>query len=63
MINSGTALFLHSRFCFGMYSKISNRCGLWNSRGGWKKYQRLIVGEGGGGWGADVGIVRAVGKN
>ena len=62
MINSGTALFLHSRFCFGMYSKVSNRCGLWNSRGGWKKYQRLIVGEGGG-WGADVGIVRAVGKN
>ena len=33
------------------YSKVSNRRGLWNSRGGWEKYQKAIVGEGGGGSG------------
>ena len=31
------------------YSKVSNRRGLWNSRGGWKKSQKLIV-SGEGGW-------------
>ena len=25
------------------YCKVSNRRGKWNSRGGWKKYQKLIV--------------------
>ena len=27
-----------------MYSKVCNRRGVWNSRGGWKKYQKLIAG-------------------
>ena len=27
-----------------LYSKVSNRQGVWNSRSGWKKYQKLIVG-------------------
>ena len=26
-----------------MYSKVSNRQGVWNSAGGWKKYQKLIA--------------------
>ena len=30
------------------YSKVSNRRGVWNSRGGWKKYKKLIVPGGGG---------------
>ena len=30
--------------------KGSNRRGVWNSRGGWKIYQNLIVRGGGGGW-------------
>ena len=35
-----------------LYSKVSNRQGVWNSRSGWKKYQKLIVGGIGivGGW-------------
>ena len=42
--------------CFlGVHSKVSNRRGAWNSRDGWKKYQKLIVGGleylGGGGGG------------
>ena len=39
------------------YSKVSNSQGVWNSRGGWKKYQKLIV-EGGGA----VGIVGGLRK-
>ena len=35
--------------------KISNRQRVWSSRGGWKKYQKLIVGVG---WNS-----RGVGKN
>ena len=31
------------------YFKVSNGLCVWNSRGGWKKYQKLIVGGGGGG--------------
>ena len=27
-----------------LYSKVSNRQGVWNSRSGWKKYQKLIGG-------------------
>ena len=27
-----------------LYSKVSNRRVVWNSRGGWKKYQKLTVG-------------------
>ena len=42
---------------FALYSKVSYRRGVWNSRGGWKKYQKLIVG------GAGVRIVGGVGKN
>ena len=30
------------------YSKVSNRRGVWNSGGGWKKYKKLIVRGGGG---------------
>ena len=26
-----------------LYSKVSNRQGVWNSGSGWKKYQKLIV--------------------
>ena len=36
------------------YSGVSNRRGMWNSRGRWKKYQKLIVEE--------VGIVRGLEK-
>ena len=25
------------------YSQVSNRRGVWNSRGGWKKYRKLTV--------------------
>ena len=38
--------------------KGSNRRGVWNSRGGWKIYQNLIVRGGGG-----VGKIWEVGKN
>ena len=31
------------------YFKVSNGLCVWNSRGGWKIYQKLIVGGGGGG--------------
>ena len=37
-----------------MYSKGSNRRGVWNRRGGWKKYPMLIAGE--------VGIVGGLEK-
>ena len=36
------------------YSGVSNRRGVWNSRGRWKKYQKPIVEE--------VGIVRGLEK-
>ena len=32
------------------YSNVSNRRGVWNSRGGWKKYPKLIVRGRAGGW-------------
>ena len=32
------------------YSNVSNRRGVWNSRGGWKKYPKLIVRGRVGGW-------------
>ena len=38
-----------------VYSEVSNRRAVWNSRGGWKKYEKPIVGV--------VGIVGEVGKN
>ena len=38
-----------------LYSLVSNRRGGWNSRGGWKKSQKLIAGG--------VGIIGGVGKN
>ena len=43
---------VHHRYSPGKlhYSKVSHRQGVWNSRSGWKKYQKLIVGGGGGGW-------------
>ena len=34
------------QFAFIGYCKVSNRCGVWNSKGGWKKNLKLIVGEG-----------------
>ena len=41
---------VQTRIFVKLYSKVSNRRGMRNSRGGWKKYQKLISGE--------VGIVR-----
>ena len=37
-----------------VYSKVSYRWGLWNSRGDWKKYKKLIAGA--------VGVVEEVEK-
>ena len=37
-----------------VYSKVSYRWGVWNSRGDWKKYKKLIAGA--------VGVVEEVEK-
>ena len=40
---SGSGTFAVDTHALNTYSKVSNRWGVWISRGGWKKYQKLIV--------------------
>ena len=37
-----------------IYSRVPNNWGVWNNRGGWKLFQKLIIVEGG--WNNGVGV-------